>query len=204
MSDDSDHEFDYGDFKASPETGDVKVISELVARANDIQKGLKKLAIRETVGKQLLKDLLENQIPDLMTRAGVTELVVAGGIKVKIKPHDFAAIPSLSTIEKEEDPHLRDALLARRRAALSLIEEKAPTLIKRSYAIDFEREDTDKALALERKLDETGVKYDKGETVHHKTLSKWVSEYKAEGGNLTQAEGEILSVFTKTIAKITE
>jgi hypothetical protein len=199
-----DTDFDYGDFKASPEVGDLKVLSEMAQRAHDVQEGLKKLSTRTETGKQILKDLLEYQIPETMARLGVEKFSTTNGLTISIKVDDYASIPSLSAVEGERDPDVRDRLLDRRNSALTLVAQKAPTLIKRSYEIDFDRDDAERALDLEAKLRQGGVPFIKGETVHPKTLAKWVKDCKLEGIHLSQEELETLGVFTKKVAKISK
>lgn len=208
MTTDNFETADWTAFQASPETGDLKVLNELVVRAGEIQVGLAKLAKRTKDGEALLKDLLENQIPERMKRSGMAigDSISVGGFTVEYKENEYAGIPALSTIDKERDPDRRQELEERRQKAFRLLNEKAPALIKRTYEFDFER-DSALAESFEEHLrtwnNADDAQYVKGETVHPKTLAKWVSEHLKEGNNLSVDELDALGVYTRKVAKIT-
>lgn len=195
---------DYSEFIPSPLQGDFLKLSEMIQTAYKLQEALKLTQFECSRLQDEYRNLIEREIPQAMETSGVEEFVATGGIRVKIQLDDFANIPSLSGIDKERDPDVRDRLLDRRNAALTLVAQKAPTLIKRSYEIDFDRDDAERALDLEAKLRQGGVPFIKGETVHPKTLAKWVKDCKLEGIHLSQEELETLGVFTKKVAKISK
>lgn len=195
---------DFGtEFAPTPETGDLKTISDLVKRAEEIKEGLRKLDARRELGEALLKDILEEQLPSLMERSGLEECKAAG-LHVKIEVKDFASVPAPSSIEKERDPERRDYLVDRRERALALLEAKAPSLIKRSYQLSFGRDEADEAALFEKEIASWADPPDliKGLTVDPRTLSKWVKERKSEGDAFNDEEKEILGVYTKRVAKI--
>lgn len=212
---DHEEQEDFSSFTPTPSTGDLLTLNQLVVRAGEIQVGLKKLEERTKTGENLLKDLLENQIPELMKQSGmaVGDFIQVGGFKVELKENDYAGIPALSTIEKERDPERREQLEERRERAFRLIEQKAPSLIKRSFEITFDREQTETSREFYDMVSdfrnvcvEAGEKMDvnEGKTVHPRTLAKWVAEYQKEGHNLTVDELDTLGVYTRKVAKITK
>lgn len=211
MTTDNFETADWTAFQASPETGDLKVLNELVVRAGEIQVGLAKLAKRTKDGEALLKDLLENQIPERMKRSGMAigDSISVGGFTVEYKEQDHAGIPALSTIEKERDPDRRAELEERREKALAFIDREAPSLIKRSVGVSFSREQEADARKFQdfvdsfKTEDEKPIEVVKGMTVHYKTLANWIKEKQSEGHNFTLDELDTLGHYTRKVAKIT-
>jgi hypothetical protein len=197
---------DWSEFKPSPETGDLKVLNELIQRAADIEAGLKKLDSRTRTGKALLDDLLTNQIPAMFARCGLGKegSITFNGITVTVKHSSFANVPSPSSIDSEKDDERRKELLDRRLKAMAILEEKAPTLIKRKYEIQFEKDQAEEALAFEQQLAEIpdAPPVVKGLSVHPATLSKWVAEKKSEGYNFNSEEEYAFGIYPKQVAKI--
>lgn len=204
MSDiDSTH--DYGEFAPTPETGDMRTLSDMVKRAGEVAAGIKKLEQRIKDGKNLLKDLTHKQIPEFLTdNCGGVERIDIAGYTVELKPLTYGGIPSESAIEKEKDDDVKAEMIARRAAAIEILEEKAPALLKRFYGVEFDRDEEDKAEEFEAALKDIpgAPKFEKSVTVHPKTLAKWYNEIKADGGNLTLEERQILGISTMMVAKI--
>ena len=197
---------DWSEFKPEPEKGDVKILNDHIKRATEIQEGLKKLDQRASTGKQLLKTLLEKEIPDLMARCGFDkgDSVNIGGVKVEVKHDYYCNVPSISSIEDEKDDERRAELLDRRLKGLAILEAEAPALIKRKFEFEFEKDEVEEARAFEQWIDslENVPTPVKGLTVHPATLSKWVNE-KAEGGHSWSDEAKYaFGIYPRRIAKI--
>lgn len=194
---------DLQEFLPEPTNNDVLRLSNLVKAFTALDEELAQLVDRIAVVKTSRMKLLDTEIPNLMLELGVEKLQVAG-FTVDLDNPTFAGIPSPSAIEKEKDPDAREEMIARREAAFAILEKKAPALIKRSYEIDFDRDEQDEATRFEQQLKGMpgAPKFIKGLSVHPKTLAKWVKELKAEGEHLTDAEKKVLGVASKTVARI--
>lgn len=201
-----DENEDWSEFKPQPETGDLKVLNDHIKQADEIQLGLKKLNDRCEVGKAKLKDLLEKQIPELMARCGFSEgdSVSYGGVTVTVKQDTYSNVPSLSSIEAEKDDARRAELMDRRVKGLAILEEKAPSIVKRKFEIEFEKEDVEKAKEFAEMLDsmENPPQYMNSLSVHPQTLTRWVNEKKKEGYNFTPEEEYAFGLFPRRVAKI--
>lgn len=199
---------DFSEFAPSPTTGDMKVLSELVQRAAEIKEGLKKLEDRSKIGEDLLKDLLEVQIPELLQNSGMKpgDKVSFGGITVELKSDVYCNIPAMSSIDKERDPDRRRELSDRRNKGLAYIEREAPSLIKRKYEIELDRDSQDAALLLESKIAEmeNPPEFTQGRTVHPQTLAKWIKEKQDQGHEFSEEIKEVLGYFPRRVAKITK
>lgn len=206
MTDFTEDSEDWSEFKPSPETGDLKVLNEHIQKATEIQDGLKKLDARAANGKQMLKDLLEQQIPELMSRCGFQagDGISFGGVTVTVKSDSFANVPSISAIEDEKDDDRRAQLLDRRHKGLAILEDKAPALIKRKFEIQFEKDDVEEARAFEDMLDSCPdmPPVVKGLSVHPATLTKWINEVKETGYNFTDEEVYAFGIYPRRVAKI--
>jgi hypothetical protein len=207
--DDTDSaEEDWGSFKEETAVGDLKILNALVARAAEIKAGIKKMEDRTNHGKSLYKDLMETQIPEKMISCGyqVGDSFNHAGVKVELKSDTYCNVPSISAINDEKDDAKRDELIARREAGLSVLEEKAPTLIKRKFEITVDKGDVDQAYEV-RHLIETmpnPPEFTEGLSVHPQTLAKWVKEIKATGHAFSPEEEWAFGIFPRKVAKITK
>ncbi len=204
-----DNEEDIVDFSAyAPvaEVGDIKILTDMVKRAGEIQAGLKKLDDRSKVGKNLLKNLLEEEIPATMARCGFgkDDSLTAAGFTITIQDAVYCNVPSVSAINDERDADRRAELIDRREKGLYILEQKASALIKRKFDIEFGKDEAEEAAefgaALADMVDESRVT--KGLSVHPQTLSKWIKELIAEGYALTEEEKYAFGYFPKKVAKI--
>lgn len=196
------------DHTPTPQTGDLLRLSNLVTEAGNLDDDIKDLERRVKNKKELRRQLLEVVIPELMQECGgegtALTNVQFGAFKVELKKQTFAGIPSPSSIAKEKDEDVRDEMIMRRVAALALLEEKAPALLKRSYEIEFDRDSENEAEEFETQLKrlENPPEFVRGLTVHPATLAKWVNECDLEGKNITADERKILGVMSRNVAKI--
>ena len=206
--DDSPDGEDWSQFKPEPEVGDLKILNDLVKRAAEVKEGIKKLETRTETGKTLFKNLMETEIPEMMSRCGfqVGDTVSYGEVKVELKSDTYCNVPSLSAIADEKDDKRREELSARRETGLAILEEKAPSLIKRKFEISLDREDVNKARCVKQMLTdmEDPPEWSEGLSVHPATLSKWVKEVKATGQAFTDEEQWAFGIFPRKVAKITK
>jgi hypothetical protein len=208
MSLDSDDVSDWGDFSPTPSTGDLKVIHELIKRAGEIQAGIGKLESRTSDGKKLLKNILEVELPEMLAKSGFKpgDQLTYGGITIKLEKDIHANVPAKSSIEKERDDERRAELVARRNKAFEILEEKAPSLIKRKYEISFDRDAETEAKAFEEKLKsmEDAPDFSTELSVHPLTLAKWLKEYTSDGTALTEEQAWAFGKHTREVAKISK
>src|SRR5688572_16772723 len=110
---------DFTEFATTPEVGDLKRLTDMVKRAAEIQEGLDKIELRKKKGNELLRQLLEEEIPQAMQECGfgIDDSITAGGFTVVVKKEAYANVPAVSSIEKERDPDRREELEARRTLA---------------------------------------------------------------------------------------
>lgn len=199
---------DYGDFTPKPEVGDLKILNEMIERVAAVQQGVKKLETRTAEGKALLKSLTEVEIPQKMQACGFKEgdCISYAGIKIELKIDTYCNVPSISAINDEKDENKRAELIARRDAGLEILEEMAPTLIKRKYEIVVDRERPDQAELVKDLLEnmEDAPEWTEGLSVHPATLSKWVKERKSTGKTFSERAEWAFGIFPRKIAKITK
>lgn len=208
LEDDSPVEENWDEFKVEPEVGLAKVLNEKVKLAAEVKAGIAQLENRTEKGKAMLKDLLEVQIPQLMERSGmqVGDAISYGGIKVELKSDTYANVPSISAINDEKDEKKKKELSERRAAGLAILEEMAPTLIKRKYEITVDRENVTQAQSVKNLLEEMEdpPEWTEGLNVHPATLSKWVREKKSTAYAFTPHQEWAFGLFPKKVAKITK
>jgi hypothetical protein len=208
MTDIDDTIEDWGDHAVQPSTGDLKVINDLILRAAEIQAGLAKLEKRTGDGKKLLKNILEVELPEVLAKNGFKpgDQFTYGGITVRLEKDVHANVPAKSSIEKERDDERRSELIARRDAALEILEEIAPALIKRKYEVSFERDAEEEAKAFEQKLKamENAPDFTTERTVHPATLSKFIKELTSDGTALTDRQEWAFGRHTREVAKISK
>lgn len=201
-------EEDWSAFKQGPETGDLRVLNDLIEKAAKVKAGIKTLEDRTSNGKALLRNYVENEIPEMMSRCGfnVGDTVSYGGVKVELKSDTYCNVPSISAINDEKDDSRREELKARRETGLAILEEKAPTLIKRKYEITVDRDRPDQAECVKNLLTEMDdpPEWNEGLSVHPQTLAKWVKEVKSTGQAFTEEENWAFGIFPRKIAKITK
>jgi hypothetical protein len=191
------------EFDVNPEHGQLKTIADMVVKATALDIEIRQCEEELKLHKSVLKTLLEIEIPEAMQSCGVEEFTATGGLKVQLKTDDYASVPSISSIENERDPERRQELSDRRDRAIAILEVKAPSLLKRTYNVMFDRDEQDSAQQFEQELSswDNPPEYQKGVTVHPRTLAKWVTEIKSEGQHLTDDELKALGVYTRVVAK---
>lgn len=205
---DDDSPEDWSEFKVEPEQGDLKVLNDLIKKAGEVQVEAKSFETGANQKKAELKNILEVEIPQKMQSCGyqVGDFISFGGTKIELRSDTYANVPSLSAISDEKDDNRRQELLARREAGLAILEDKAPTLIKRKYEISIDRENVSQAQSVKTLLKtmEDPPEWTEGLSVHPATLSKWVKEVKSTGTAFTSEEEWAFGIFPRKVAKITK
>jgi hypothetical protein len=201
-------EEDWGSFHEPTAVGDLKIINDMIKRAAELKAGLKKMEDRTAHGKSLLKDLLETQLPEKLLSCGynVGDKISHAGIKIELKSDTYCNVPSISAINDEKDDAKREELCLRRESGLAILEEKAPTLIKRKFDITIDRSRLDQVECVKNLLTEMDdpPEWTEGKSVHPQTLAKWVKEVKATGHAFSPEEEWAFGIFPRKVAKITK
>jgi hypothetical protein len=193
------------EFAPTPDTGEMARLTALVQEAGSADEEIKTLEKRIKEKKELRRQLLDVVIPELMTELGGLTAIEVAGYKIEVKPQVFAGIPALSTIEKEKDEDVKYEMLARREKALDLLEELAPTLIKRRYEVEFDRDEQEAAERFEQELAgmENPPEFLAGRSVHPSTLVKWIKEKQESGDDLSAEHRKVFGADSRNVAKIT-
>jgi hypothetical protein len=204
MTDNEEDIQDFAEFKPQPEVGDLKRLNEAIKHADEVQTGIKKLTDHAKRGEKKLKGLIEEEIPQMMLACGYKpgDSITYGGITVKLEKKSYGNVPSASAINDEKDPDRRSELVARRNKGLEILDSIAPSLIKRKYEISLDREEVDQARSLKETLEESGVEFVEGLSVHPSTLSKWIEEKLKDGYVFSEEEDYAFGRFSSNKVKI--
>lgn len=202
--DNDDSVEDFSDFKQTPEVGDLKRLNEAIEYAAKVQEGIKTLTTRAKNGSTLLNNLIEKEIPEMMQACGYKpgDSITYGGITVTLEKKAYGNVPSMSAINDEKDPNHRQQLVDRRNKGMVILDKIAPSLIKRRYEISVDREEVDTAKSLKKMLEETGVEFIEGLSVHPATLSKWIEEKQESGYAFSEEEDYAFGRLSKRRVKI--
>ncbi len=140
--------------------------------------------------RQKLANILENELPKLMSTAGLNEFGMVGGVTVENKLRTFASVPN-----SEKKPEEFAAVLK------YLDTHGAASLAKRYVVVELNREKKGIATKLLRHL-KAHYKQASVEvkvTVHSGTYAKWIREKLEQGKELPL---ELLNASQKMVAKI--
>lgn len=150
---DEDSRPNYGNHSPRPSNAKQRELEELVNEAASA----KSLAFvfKGRMEKELAtyKDLEENRIPQLMRECGLDELKTSAGMRVEIKSDLFANLPSPTSINDEKDSVKRQHLIERRTQGIEWLEKNGhAAYVKRSFKIEFDKDQTDKAEEFKKEL----------------------------------------------------
>lgn len=208
---DDDTEFTYSSEHALRQTPLQHVkIEKAVEQARELGEYIEQLSSDLKLCQKQHTDLLDKQIPELMADCGVTELTLSkSGLKVSLTKQWWASIPSPTAINKEKDRKTREALIAKRNAALRWLDKNGHHhLIQRDFTIELSKGQEEEARILRETLnafadDGSPMHYVEGENVNAQSLSKLVRELKADPETKDVVPMDILGVYEKTTTNIT-
>lgn len=170
---------------AAPQAADLRAISSLASRLNSLDQTITKTQeLLEGLIKQ--KTEIENvKLPDMMLQLGLKDFTLSDGSKIVIKDVLRGSIPTATAIEKEEDPVLKDAMIARRKAAFDwLRKHNAESLIKNTLTCEFGKGQDEVAKAMLEKLRKEGHKAKCEEAVHPSTLNSYLRDLHKKGTDI--------------------
>jgi hypothetical protein len=189
------------DARNVPDSPALASVRKLVDEWDKIEVELRKLAGLVAARLERKAEIERSSLPDAMASAGVTSFVADNGRKVDVKQVVNGNIPALSTIEKTKGPE-KGILQARRDAAIAVVKEKWPGLVKTELTVSLGKGETELATQvaeLIRKQFELEPSVD--ETIHPASLNSHFNELK-EQGRLEDIPVEPFALYVGPIAKI--
>lgn len=198
-----DDEFNYGpDHTPKPTSSLTQQLQDAVDSAIEAKAEVERLTSELESAKKKEKHYYEDLLPRLMQEANLGYMETPQGLIVEVDSKPYANIPAPSTIVKERDPERRQALLNRRTEALAWLDANGHSdLIKRSFEIEFSKEEAAWAATFRRDLAKRKkpLHVVEGEDVNHNTLSALIRTLLKDGVPFPK---ETLGVFTRTVAKV--
>lgn len=164
--------------------GEVRRIAELANKQLDLERSVAELEEMLKAEKEKLRVVQEHDLPDALAEAGVSEIRLADGSRVKAEPFVTAHISKA----KADEAH-------------SWLEENGHGgIIKREVTAKFGKGDDNFAIAVEA-LQMRGIAVDTKESVHHSTLRAFAKEQIELGTDLPVDLFGLYSGFKAKIAK---
>jgi hypothetical protein len=173
--------------QALPSDAETSRISTLAQEMNAAKEDV---AIKEAElgeAKEKYRAIEETYLPDALAAAGVTEIALLDGTKVKVDDVVRCGLP------KDE--------AKREKAMRWLSENKGDDIIDRVVAVKFKRGETEEMKALAKLLKDHGYAADVAVGVHYQTLSSWAKEKINEGMAIPE---ELFNLFVGKKAKLTK
>ena len=159
-------------------------IAELCNKLLDVQKEVSELEDKLKKKKEEELKLSEQDIPNLMQKAGVAALKLTDGSSVEIKPYYGARIPASRTDEAFD----------------WLRENNYGDLIKNNVTLTFGRNEDNVAKTLVDELRQKGHNVKQAEKVEPMTLKAFVREQIEKGKDVP---ADLFGVYVATRTKIT-
>ena len=150
------------------DTDKVKSISELCNRLLDLQEQARRIEENLKSKNDEIRMLSEQEIPNLMQEAGVSEFKLADGSSVSVKPFYAARIPVSKTNE----------------AFQLLIGNGYGDLIKNTVSLNFGKSEDNLANSLVEDLKSKGHNVSQKKKVEPQTLKAFVKEAIQNGQNV--------------------
>lgn len=182
---------DYGDDARPPQNAvddAFAKLEQLVIDADNADARVAELTAALAAAQAAQKQILERDIPDLMTSMKLDDFS-RNGLKIKLKRDIRASLPSA-----------KDRPVDRAQAIKWLIDNGHGALVKNYIGIELERGLDERADELVALLKKQGVDPKAEKDVHASTLSKLVREL-YEGGHTVPTK--LLNVFDHKVASIT-
>lgn len=164
--------------------GEIHRIAELANKQLELERGVTALELELKAKKEELRSVQEHDLPDALAEAGVSEIRLADGSRVKAEPFVTAHI----TKAKADEAHSW------------LVDHGFGDIIKREVTAKFGKDDDKWKLAVEA-LQAKGIKIDTKEAVHHSTLRAFAKEQIEKGTDIPVDLFGLYSGFKSKIAK---
>lgn len=163
---------------------EIHRIAELANKQLELQRSIADLEEQVKAQKEALRVVQEHDLPDAFAEAGVSEIRLADGSRVKVEPFVTAHISKAKTEE----------------AHAWLSEHGHGDLIKREVTAKFGKGDDGFQLAIDA-LQRQGITAETKEAVHHMTLKAFAKEQMELGSDIPVDLFGLYSGFKATIAK---
>lgn len=164
--------------------GEIRRIAELANKQLDLERRVSELEEMLKAEKERLRAVQEHDLPDALAEAGISEMKLADGSRVKAEPFVTAHISKA----KADEAHSW------------LIDNGFGELIKREVVAKFGRGD-DKFEKAKSALLAEGVVPDTKEAVHHSTLRAFAREQIEKGTDIPTDLFGLYSGFKTKISK---
>lgn len=183
MTDTAPSYADYLDTETADGSVSLAQLQILAERQAVIQSRVEDLEKQLEAEKKLLRDISEQEIPELMDTVGVTDFKTRSGLRISIDEKIRAAIPKKKLHE-----------------ALRWLETNGHgSLIKRKVSVAFGKGEESEAERLKSTLVDGQYVFDDAANVHPSTLSAFVREKLAEGEEIPL---DLLGVFRQRSTKV--
>ena len=163
---------------------EVRRIAELANKQLDLERTVRELEEQIAATKEQLRVIQEHDLPDALTEAGVSEIRLADGSRVKVEPFVSARISKAKTEE----------------AHAWLNDNGFGGIIKREVIARFGKGDNNFEKA-QKALLAHGIVADTSESVHHATLKAFVREQMEKGTDIPTDLFGLYSGFKSKISK---
>lgn len=163
---------------------EIRRIAELANKQIGLLREVQALEEQLKVTKEYLRNVQEHDLPDALAEAGVSEIRLADGSRVKAEPFVNASISKT----KQEEAHQW------------LIDNGHGDIIKREIQCRFGKGDPnfDKVL---KAINAVGLNPETKESVHHMTLKGFAREQIENGADIPVDLFNLYTGFKATIAK---
>ncbi len=172
-----------GDVSSPADLATASAWAEELARLTGLHAAAQ--ANADAIAKRIT-ELRTKTIPDAMDRAGLKEITLANGAKIKTTEFVSGSLP--------KEPEARD------RALRSLVECGGDSLIKTKVTVEFPRSGHNEALSLRGELADKGHDATMFSDVHPQTLAAFARERIKNGEHI---DPDALGLYVGRIAKLT-
>jgi hypothetical protein len=177
---------------------DLSKVTEMAQRLINMDRAIEN---RQTELERLIeqrRQIATVDLPELMGSIGMSDVGLDNGYRIEVEDFLKASLPSKDSIEKAKGDD-REVLIQRREGAFTwLRDNKAGSLIKYEVRVSFDKgKPIEGLLNMLKRWKGIAVKHE--ETVHFKTLEKYVKEQVADG---TDIPFDLFGVWTGRMAKV--
>jgi hypothetical protein len=179
-------------------TVDLSKVTEMAQRLINMDRAIENREMELERLKVQRVQLATVDLPELMGSIGMSDVGLDNGYRIEVEDFLKASLPSKDSIDKAKGDD-REILIQRREGAFSwLRDHKAGDLIKYEVKIAFDKgKPIQGLLNMLKRWKGIAVKHE--ETVHFKTLEKYVKEQVADG---TDIPFDLFGVWVGKMAKV--
>jgi hypothetical protein len=177
----------------APASNSLGAITEAAQRMQILEEDIKGLAEQLKEKEQILRKLVEQEMPDLMQELNVKNFTLTDGSKVGLINIVSASIPSAGAIERAKGD-TREELIERQQSCFDWLRDHGGgDIIKSSVEVQFGKGEDKSCSAFKQRLREEKVFYRDSVGVHPATLKAFIAECLGRGLNIP---AEIFKLYT--------